>query len=469
MLRKMNDLLSRAFMPLGMKIITMAAFIALISIGLSASSGNASLISETGHTNLGNLIVWSYWWPLIIIVSIFFGRIWCMVCPVEPITSFFAKFGFRLKRPKWLLSGWAITVFYMLILFIGIEGLAIDHNPYFMAVYMLAILFIAVLSGVLFEKNTFCRYICPVGYLLGLHARLSFYGWRVKDKMLCEQCMDKSCVHKRFVYNQNYKSCGVDLYPAEIEDNSACILCAGCRKACDSYKTEKINGRPNPAYTYIGFANDLFRVKPLLMAEMIFLWILSGFVISENMEEWGAGEKMMNYFPDLIDRVFSIHSSLWVGLIYAAVAFIILPVFFWIIPFLVSKLTGTVLTLREYILNYSLAFIPIMAAAHLGKSLLQSASGIPYLKPAFADASGITSAQKIISGQMSLQDNPVWLSGFVWLLFCLIMIAGILISIKVVSIVNHKYEHSVKTTRSFYLIPFLYGSIFMILLLMLWK
>ena len=306
MLRRMNDLLSKAFMPVGLKMITLLAFITIISIGLSASAGDPSLIPEIGHTNLGNLIVWSYWWPLIIIVSIFFGRIWCMVCPVEPITSFFARYGFRMKRPKWLLSGWAITVFYMLILFIGIEGFEIDHNPYYMSLYMLAILFVAVLSGLLFEKNTFCRYICPVGYLLGLHARLSIFGWRVKDKKLCEQCTDKSCVHKKFIYNQNYKSCGVDLYPAEIEDNSACILCAGCRKTCASYKTEKINGRPNPAYSYIGFANDLYRVKPLLMAEMFFLWILSGFVISENMEEWGSTEKLMKYFPDMVATTFHV-------------------------------------------------------------------------------------------------------------------------------------------------------------------
>jgi len=214
MLRKMNILLGKAFMPLGLKMLTLVAFIALIWIGFSAASGDPSLVNELQHTNLGNLIVWSYWWPVIIIVSIFFGRIWCMVCPVEAITTFFSGFGLRLKRPKWLLSGWAITVFYLVILIIGIGGFEIDHNPVYMATYMLVIISVSILSGLIFEKNTFCRYICPVGYLLGLNARLSFFGWRVKDKMVCEQCMDKSCVHKKYIYNLNYKSCGVDLYPA---------------------------------------------------------------------------------------------------------------------------------------------------------------------------------------------------------------------------------------------------------------
>jgi polyferredoxin len=468
MLKKFNDLLSKAILPLSLKLITLLAFIILITIGFSATSAGSAITSEIGNTNLGNLIVWSYWWPLIIFVSIFFGRIWCMVCPVEPITSFFSKIGLRLKRPKWLMSGWAITVFYMIILFVGIEGFAIDHNPFYMAIYMLAILAVSILTGLLYEKNTFCRYICPVGYMLGLHARLSFYGWRVKDKMICEQCPDKSCIHSKYIYNQNFKSCGVDLYPAEITGNSVCILCTGCRKTCASYKTEKNHGRPNPAYTFIGFANDLFRIKPLVMAEMFFLWILSGFVISENMEGSESTEALMKFIPDSITSLFQIHSNFLNGFIYAVIAFLIMPVFFWFIPLLVSKLAGVKMTLKDYILNYSLAFIPVMAAAHLGKSILQSTSDIPYLKVAFADARGITTAKNIINGQKILQENPGWVNVFSWIVFCLIMLVGVFLSIKVISLVNQKFQQTLKSGKGFYLIPVVYGSVFLGLLI-LWR
>jgi hypothetical protein len=247
-------------------------------------------------------------------------------------------------------------------------------------------------------------------------------------------------------------------------DNSVCILCAGCRKTCGYYRTEKVNGRPNPAYTFIGFANDLYRIKPLLMAEMAFLWILSGFVISENMEEWEATEKLINYFPDLISSSLLVQSHLLSGLIYSVIVFLIMPFFFWSIPFFVSKLAWGKLSLEEYILNYSLAFIPIMAAAHLGKSILQSTSDIPYLKVAFADASGMLSAENIIGGQLILQQNPVWMNGCVWILFCLIMLAGILISIKVINLVNQKFGQPSKTNKTFFLIPVCYGLVFLSLL-----
>ena len=174
MLKQINRAISRAYLPVSLKYISLVAYAVLIITGLAAYSTDAAFLKQLRNTNLGNLIVWSYWWPAIVILAIFFGRIWCMVCPVELITTFFAKIGLKRKRPAWLLSGWAITVFYILILFVGIQGFAIHRNPFFMAIYLLAIVGVSVIIGSIYEKNTFCRYVCPVGYLLGMYSKLSF-------------------------------------------------------------------------------------------------------------------------------------------------------------------------------------------------------------------------------------------------------------------------------------------------------
>lgn len=191
----LNRLLSRWYFPITLKHLSLVAYIVLIATGLMAYSTDAAFLKQLRNTTLGNLIVWSYWWPAIVIGAIFFGRVWCMVCPVELITTFFAKIGLKRKRPSWILSGWVITVFYITILFVGIQGFAIHRNPYFMAIYLLLIVGVSIIIGGIYEKNTFCRYICPAGYLLGLYSRLSFFGWRVKDKSVCETCKDKYCVH----------------------------------------------------------------------------------------------------------------------------------------------------------------------------------------------------------------------------------------------------------------------------------
>jgi len=460
MLKLVNRAFSRAYMPVSLKYVSLVAYIILIITGLAAYSTDAAFLKELRNTNLGNLIVWSYWWPAIVFLAIFFGRIWCMICPVEIITTFFAKIGLKRKRPAWLLSGWAITVFYILILFVGIQGFAIHRNPFFMAVYLLTIVGVSVIIGSIYEKNTFCRYVCPVGYLLGMYSKLSFLGWRVKDRQTCESCKDKSCIHKNYRYSLNYKSCGVDLYPAKIEDNANCILCAGCLKTCSKYQSEPNANRPNPQLTYIGFANDLFNLKPLKLAEMFFMLIVSGFVISEIWSEWPVTDRYLGYLPGLVKSAIHVENSMLFGFVKAVIIFFIIPLFIWLIPFLVSKLSGATIALKEYLLTYGIAFIPIIAAAHLDKAILKTTSRLPYFEHLFFDVTGITTAQQIIDGKIKLYDNPVWLNIMVSVLLTLVMVAGIWLSIKVIKRMNMK-ERKTASKSPLYLIPVIYGSIFL--------
>lgn len=464
MLKHVNRAFKRAYFPVSLKYISLVAYILLIVTGFAATSGDAAFFKELRNTNLGTLIVWSYWWPAIVIGAIFFGRVWCMVCPVEIITTFFAKIGLKRKRPKWLLSGWAITIFYILILFVGIQGFAIHRNPTYMAVYLLAIVGVSILVGGIYEKNTFCRYVCPVGHLLGLYARLSFLGWRVKDKNICDTCKDKSCIHRKYQYNLNYKSCGVDLYPAKIEDNSHCILCAGCLKTCSKYQSEANAGRPNPQFTYIGFGNDLFKLKPLKIAEMVFVMVVSGFVISEIWSEWAVTDKSLGFLPGLISGIFSKSNSMVNGFLYGIVQFALVPVALWFVPFIIAKLFGAVINLKDYLLNYSIAFVPIIAAAHLDKAILKTTSRIPYFKHLFDDITGISTAQKIIDGEIVLQQTPVWVNLLVSVFLTLVISAGVWLSMKVVQKLNNKTGKAL-AQKSFYLIPIIYGGIFWVMML----
>ncbi|MCP4129725.1 MAG: 4Fe-4S binding protein [bacterium] len=309
-----NKMLRLSFFPLIFRLMALAVFVLLVINGLSATSEDAVFLKILRNTNLANLIVWSYWWPLIIVAAVIFGRLWCFVCPVEMLTSFFAKIGLKKKRAGWLESGWGITLFYIIILFVGIQGLAVHRDPSRMAWYLIAIAGVSVISGLIFEKNTFCASICPIGHLLGLYARISPWGWRVKEPAICGSCKDKSCVHKDYTYNSISKSCGVYLLPEKLDDNTACILCSGCMKACNKYNPEKVEGRPNPGFRYIGFAKDLFKNKTLSMAETFFVLIVSGFVIYEILSEWSGTKQILMFLPKLLKNYFDIHSPVVFGL-----------------------------------------------------------------------------------------------------------------------------------------------------------
>jgi hypothetical protein len=363
-----------------------------------------------------------------------------------------------------LLSGWAITIFYILILFVGIQGFAIHRNPFFMAIYLLAIVGVSAIIGSIYEKNTFCRYVCPVGHLLGLYSRLSFIGWRVKDKNVCDTCKDKSCIHKKYKYNLNYKSCGVDLYPAKIEDNAHCILCAGCLKTCGKYQSESNVDRPNPGFKHIGFANDLFKLKPLKMAEFVFVLIVSGFVIYEILSEWSVSKEILIFLPNIISDTLAISSPFIFGLIKSTIIFGVIPLIIWLIPFAIVKILGTSIKLKDYLLQFGIAFIPIMAAAHLSKAILKTTSRVPYFEHLLEDFTGMSTTQKILDGQIVLQQTPVWANILVSVLLTLVIGAGIWLSIRVVQKLNIKVGIT-GSQKPFYLIPIFYGGIFLVMIL----
>jgi len=454
-----NKLLSNKHLPLSIKIVSLFAFIALMIVGFSANSDNAALLKQLRNTNVANLFVWSYWWPLIIIAAVLFGRIWCMVCPVELITSISSKIGFKLKRPKWLLSGWVITIFYLVILIVGLNIFAIHRNPTFMAIYLLGIIVVSIFIGLLYEKNTFCRYVCPVGHLLGIYSRLSAWGWRIKDKETCSSCKDQSCVHKNYRYQLNYKSCGVDLHPAKIEDNTDCILCAGCLKSCSSYQSEKNEKRPNPGFSKVGFANGLFNGKPLKSAEWFFLFILSGFVVYEILSEFSSAKSILLFPPNYIKESINSESKIITGLLKSAYLFFLLPFVIWLLPYLIIKISKIGLSLKEYLLSFGLSFIPIVAAAHICKALLKMSSRVPYFEYLSGDIQGLSTAEAIVSEQITLQPMPLIIKWVITITITAILAIGLFYSIKTVNNLTRKFSIE-KSKLTLNIAPTIYFLIF---------
>jgi len=157
MLKIINRLYEYKCFPISLRVLTFIAFIFLILIGFTSPSKDPFFISMLSKTNLTTSFIWRLWWPLVVLSAVFLGRVWCMICPMEMVTRFFAKIGFKFRRPGWVLSGWVIPVFYMVILIFGVTLLQIDQNTKYTSWYLLGIMGVAVLTGIVFGKNTFCR------------------------------------------------------------------------------------------------------------------------------------------------------------------------------------------------------------------------------------------------------------------------------------------------------------------------
>jgi len=429
--KTVNKLLGNIWFPNSFRILTLLVFIGLVIIGFSSPTKDPFFVKQLSNTNLTSSFVWRLWWPLIVLSAIFLGRVWCMVCPVEMVTTFFAKIGLKRKRPRWLLSGWVITGFYMIVLTLGITVLQIDLNPAYTSFYLIIIMGIAILSGLIFEKNTFCRYVCPIGYLLGIFSRLASWGWRVKDESVCAGCKDKSCIDKQYTYQLNYKSCGVDLLPFKLKDNRDCLLCGGCLKTCKSYKSDNHPSRPNPAFINIGFANDLMQFQPLKLVEWVFLFFLTGSMFFELNHFQIISDMAASLWPEEVSLSAGLKDGLVkeiTGLLYL---YLLLPSILWFLPYLLTRVSGCRITLSTYVKKISLFFLPVIAAFFVALVIMEIVTKFPFYTYILHDVRGVETIKAILFRQIEVPVLPAW-TDFAFLIILILSLAtGMILSLRV--------------------------------------
>ena len=441
MLSKLNKLLEAIWFPVSFRIIALITFVGLVIIGFSSPTDDPFFISQLSKTNLTTSFVWRLWWPLIVLSAIFLGRVWCMICPVELVTSFFAKIGLKRKRPGWLKSGWIITLFYMIVLILGITIMGIDLNPKYTSLYLILILGISIISGLIYEKNTFCRYICPVGYMLGIFSKMAPLGWRVKDESVCISCSDKSCINSKYTYNLNYKSCGVDLVPVSINNNDYCLLCGGCLKTCKTYKTGNNSSRPNPAILKIGFAGDLMRMQPLRLPEWFFLFLLTGSMVFE-----------MNHFrviSDLSTSIISnsginipgINEGLGKDIVHVIYLFLAIPVILWFLPYLLLIIFLEIkISISTYLQKISIIFLPVIAAFFAGLVLMEITTKIPFYKYIIHDIRGVETVKSILFRQIEMPQFPYWTEWLFIIILLSVLIAGVFLSFRLIKKLINNFD-----------------------------
>ncbi|NEN97749.1 MAG: cyclic nucleotide-binding domain-containing protein, partial [Moorea sp. SIO3I7] len=208
---------------------------------------------QNRQENFALNLFWAWWWPLVLISFPFVGRLWCAVCPFMIYGEVTQKlslwlFPRKLKRwpreqaQKW--GGWFLFGLFFLIL-LWEELWDLENTAYLSACLLLLITAGAMICSAIFERRFWCRYLCPIGGMNGMFAKLSITELRAQQGICSAECSTYQCYKGGPEKGEGMETDGCPLYshPAQLEDNRDCVLCMTCLKACP-HRSVEVNLRP---------------------------------------------------------------------------------------------------------------------------------------------------------------------------------------------------------------------------------
>lgn len=208
---------------------------------------------QTRSTNIALNLFWAWWWLGVLLIFPFLGRIWCAVCPFMIYGELAQTLSLKLF-PRQLLpwprtsaerwGGWFLFGLFALIL-LWEELWNLENTAYLSGCLLLLITAGAVIFSVLFERRFWCRYLCPIGGMNGMFAKLSMIELRAQQGICSATCTTYQCYKGGPQKGEGMDTDGCPIYshPAQLQDNRDCVLCMTCLKACP-HRSVELNLRP---------------------------------------------------------------------------------------------------------------------------------------------------------------------------------------------------------------------------------
>ncbi|MGI0492057.1 sigma 54-interacting transcriptional regulator [Alkalinema pantanalense CENA528] len=338
---------------------TLAAFAVIVGV--------LCLGPQSRDRNFALNLFWDWWWLGSCLIFPFLGRIWCSVCPFmiygELVQKLSLQWWPRSLKP-WprqqaeAVGGWFLFGLFVLIL-LWEELWNLEDTAYLSACLLLLITAGAVIFSLLFERRFWCRYLCPIGGMNGLFAKLSMVELRAKQGICSASCTTYQCYKGGPQKGEGQETGGCPIYshPAQLQDNKDCVLCMTCLKACP-HRSVELNLRP-PGI-------ELWTTHEPSYAEVSLLFLLFGAVFLHRLPELQLRLRL-----DFHLEQFGFH-------IWAAIMALSLPIAIAVIFHSVQKLINPVGKTRRF-LYVAYGYLPLVLGgtmAHYLKLGLEEAGQI---------------------------------------------------------------------------------------------
>lgn len=163
---------------------------------------------------------------LFVILSVFYGRLFCgRICPFGLLQDLLNKIPFpkkirSFKGDKYLrYMKYVLLILVVVVNLFGYSSTSMDEANTYNAGKAIWWAVFALLCIVI--SRPVCKYLCPVGLILGWSNLLPFSKYKVNQNS-CTQC--GVCL----------EVCPMDIEPYKSPNHIECIRCGKCKKNCSS-------------------------------------------------------------------------------------------------------------------------------------------------------------------------------------------------------------------------------------------
>lgn len=306
---------------------------------------------SAAHDNFGTAGTWILWWPLLPILLFLLGRFWCAICPFGALNDVIQKFvGSRKPVPKFLRKYgiWIIDAMFLAITWSD-HVWGIVENPRGSGVLLLMITTGVVLSGALWERRTWCRYLCFLGGLSGNYSRAGILELRgTEDK--CKSCTVAAC----YKGSEAAEGCPMFEFPKTMESNAQCNFCGNCVKSCPNDSIRISWRKPT---------KELWFIRKPKLEESFLAIVIMGIVFVQNITMVGIWKDILSW----LERT--------TGTTSYYVTFTITFFIAMLIPILLLMLTGFISkrfngdSVKMNFAKFGYAIIPLDMAGHIAHNL----------------------------------------------------------------------------------------------------
>jgi NosR/NirI family transcriptional regulator, nitrous oxide reductase regulator len=192
--------------------------------------------------NFSTVITWYLWFCVVFVLMVGVGRAWCMMCPFGGAAEWVQRRTFWQRHPisiglhrKWPASWSRYGMLPSLGVFLALTwaeeflNIAGPGRPLFTGLMVVFIISFAVGTFLVFDRRTFCRYLCPLTVLIGSVGSTGMVaGLRTRDRELCLRCPTKDCMRG----SERGYPCPWYEWPGSATSNLMCGLCTECVKNC---------------------------------------------------------------------------------------------------------------------------------------------------------------------------------------------------------------------------------------------